>query len=169
MASVATTPPGSMAIASVTMKGKLLLERHQDVFQGHNGPACGASCSQAQPLGASLGNVVDSGVPQEQGHTKAGLRRHASRTSWSSILSFPIGTSQGHHALMKATVSFTLSAPQLDKLGFDMEGISQPGGIAGKPSRERLRRRCSWAAAPVQFGHTCYLHPLKEEGQRASA
>ncbi|MGD0090058.1 MAG: MBG domain-containing protein [Planctomycetota bacterium] len=132
-----TTPPSSMAISGVVLKGKLLFSASKAdtvSFKGTLELPAGLDLSAAQTLAVSLGNVVDTAKLNAKGTVKAGVKKLLK----SVAVKYPKLRKVNKKAVtittvgLMATVSFTLSAYQLDKLGFGAEGISKAGGTAGQ-------------------------------------
>ena len=133
---VTTTPPGSLTITAPLLKGTFLFNpKRKDTvsFKGTIELPAGLDLSQPQTLFAAVGNVMGTVSLNTRGQAKTGANNLLKNVS----VKYPrppklpkkttlTGTGQ------KATVAFTLSAPELDNLGFDAEGISQQGGTAGK-------------------------------------
>ncbi|MGD0093148.1 MAG: MBG domain-containing protein, partial [Planctomycetota bacterium] len=128
-----TTPPSSMTISAVTLKGKLLFtpgKADSVAFKGTVVLPAGLDLSKAQTLIVSLGNVVDTANLNTKGQVKAGARNRLKSVAvkYPKIPKVNKKVSTITTAGLKATVAFTLSAPQLDVLGFAAEGISKAGG-----------------------------------------
>ena len=128
-----TTPPSNPAIAVASLKGKLLFRAGKAdtvTFKGVIELPAGLDLSQPQTLSLSLGNVVDTASLNTKGQAKTGARNRLKNLAvkYPRLKKPATTTSAGQNA----TVSFTLSAPQLDVLGFDCAGVSKKGGIAGQ-------------------------------------
>ncbi|MGD0094799.1 MAG: MBG domain-containing protein, partial [Planctomycetota bacterium] len=149
-----TTPPGSMAITAASLKGKLLFNPKKAdslAFKGTVELPAGLDLSKKQTLWASLGNVIDSVSIDTKGKAKAST---AGRLK-SVAVKYPKLKKGTTVTIPKqtATVSFTLSAYALDKLGFAAEGISQQGGTKGVAVKRTVQ-------AALVLGGTAYRQDL---------
>ena len=127
------TPPLSPGISSVSLKGKLLFSPgipDSMSFKGTLELPAGLNLSQPRTLSVSIGNVTDTASLNAKGSARAGeLNRLKNVAVRYPRLKRPAMTTS---ARQQATVSFMLSAPQLDSLGFAYEGISKQGLVAGQ-------------------------------------
>ena len=139
-----TTPPSSLAISAVSLKGKLLFNPKKldsMSFKGTVELPAGLDLSRPQTLSVSLGNVVDTANLNTKGTAKAGAKNLLK----SVAVKYPRLPKVNKKATaitpagLKATVSFTLSAPQLDALGFAAEGISKAGGTPNQSVRRTVQ------------------------------
>jgi len=145
-----TIPPGSMTISSVSLKGKLLFNPAKAdtvSFTGTLELAADLDVSKPKTLSVSLGNVVDTASLDARGQAKAGERNRLRKVTvkYPKLKKPAAATSAGQ----KATLSFTLSAPELDVLGFDSAGVSKAGGIAGQSVQRTI-------GAALVLGGTAY-------------
>ena len=128
-----TTPPSNLAITAISLEGKLLFtpgKRDSVFFKGTIELPAGLDLSERQTLSVSLGNVVDTANLDAKGRAKAGQRNRLEKVAVKYPRLWKPATTT--RAGQKATVSFTLSAFDLDTLGLECEGISKEGGIAGQ-------------------------------------
>ena len=131
-AAVTTTAPASLALTSVALKGLFVfssIKKDTVTFKGTLELPAGLDLSQAQTLSVALGNVLDTANLGTKGKAKAGTNNLLKSVSvkYPRLKKPSTKTSAGQ----KATVSFTLSGPNLSAQGFDAEGISQAGGVPG--------------------------------------
>ena len=103
--------------------------------------------SQAQTLSLAAGNVIDTANLNAKGLAKTSVNNLFKniKVKYPRLPKHVTTTGTGQ----KATVSFTLSAPDLSSLGLAAEGISKPGGIDGK-NVSRI------VDAALVFGGTAY-------------
>jgi hypothetical protein len=149
-----TSPPGSLAISAVSLKGKLLFNPNKPdtvSFKGTVVLPAGLDLSKPQTLSVSLGNVVDTANLNTKGTAKTGARNRLKNVAvkYPKLPKVNKKATTITTAGLKATISFTLSAPQLDLLGFGLEGVSKPGGIAGQSVHRTM-------GAALLLGGTAY-------------
>jgi hypothetical protein len=145
-----TSPPSSLAISGVSLKGKLLFNPSKAdsvSFKGTIILPAGLDLSKPQTLSVCLGNVVDTANLNTRGQAKTGARNRLKNVAvkYPKLKKPATSTSSGQ----QATVAFTLSAPQLDSLGFGAAGISKQGGVPNQPVQRTIQ-------AALLLGGTAY-------------
>ena len=116
-------------------------------FKGTIVLPAGLDLSQPQTLSVAVGNVVDTVSLNTKGKAKVdanSLLRNVN-VKYPKLPKHVTVTGAGQ----KATVAFTLSAPDLDSLGFAAKGISQAGGSKGQSVPRTVQ-------AAIVLGGTAY-------------